>query len=104
MEHCAIDLGGRKSRVCIRASDGAIVHESFQDTLALGEFLRARPMSRVVLETCAESFAVADAARQAGHEVRVVPATLVKTLGVGARRTKTDRRPCSPALSRRHRH
>src|SRR5439155_19332845 len=48
--------------------------------------------SRVVVETCAESFAVADAARQAGHEVRVVPATLVKTLGVGARRTKTDRR------------
>jgi transposase len=28
----------------------------------------------------------------AGHEVRVVPATLVKTLGEGARRTKNDRR------------
>jgi transposase len=92
MEHCAIDLGGRKSRVCIRSSDGSIVHESFQDTLALGEFLGGRPKSRVVVETCAESFAVADAAREAGHEVRVVPATLVKALGVGARRIKTDRR------------
>jgi transposase len=92
MEHCAIDLGGRKSQVCIRASDGSIVHESRQDTLDLAEFLRGRPKSRVTVETCAEAFAVADAARGAGHEVRVVPATLVKTLGVGGRRTKTDRR------------
>jgi len=46
----------------------------------------------VVVETCAEAFAIADAARDAGHEVRVVSATLVKTLGVGARRTKIDRR------------
>ena len=92
MEHCAIDLGGRKSQVCIRASDGSIVHESREDTLELGNFLRGRPKSRVIVETCAEAFAIADAARNAGHEVRVVPATLVKTLGVGARRTKTDRR------------
>jgi transposase len=92
MEHCAIDLGGRKSQVCIRASDGSIVHESRQETLALGEFLRGRPASRVVVETCAEAFGVADAALAAGHEVRVVSATLVRTLGVGARRTKTDRR------------
>ena len=35
---------------------------------------------------------MADAARAAGHEVRVVPATLAPTLGVGARRMKTDRR------------
>jgi hypothetical protein len=46
----------------------------------------------VVVETCAEAFCVADAARQLGHETRVVPATLVKTLGVGARRLKTDQR------------
>jgi transposase len=92
MEHCAIDLGGRKSQVCIRSSEGSIVHESRQDTLELAAFLRARPPSRVIVETCAEAFAIADAARSVGHEVRVVPATLVKTLGVGARRTKTDRR------------
>ena len=92
MEHCAIDLGGKKSQVCIRASDGSILHESRQDTLELAKFLRTRPSSRVVVETCAEAFALADAARGAGHEVRVVSATLVKSLGVGARRTKTDRR------------
>src|SRR4051812_122093 len=84
MEHCAIDLGGKKSQVCIRASDGSIVHESREDTLELGEFLQRRPKSRVVVETCAEAFAIADLARNAGHQVRVVSATLVRTLGVGA--------------------
>jgi transposase len=46
----------------------------------------------VILETCAESFHVADAARAMGHDVRVVPATLVRTLGVGHRGIKTDKR------------
>lgn len=61
-------------------------------TRALGPWLAKRPPGRVVVETCAESFGVADAALAAGHEVRVVPATLVRSLGVGSRRTKTDRR------------
>lgn len=98
MEHCAIDLGGRKSQICVRASDGTVVLERKQETLALGEFLSTRAPSRVILETCAEAFRVADLAREAGHEVRVVPATLVRTLGVGARRTKTDRKDAA-ALS-----
>ena len=72
MEHCAIDLGGRKSQVCVRASDGTIVHESRPETLALKEFLQGRPKSRVIVETCAEAFGVADAALALGHEVRVV--------------------------------
>ena len=55
-------------------------------------YLASRPHSRVVLETCSEAFGVADAALAVGHEVRVVPASLVRTLGVGARRLKTDRR------------
>jgi len=46
----------------------------------------------VILETAAEAFRIADAAKEAGHEVRVVPATLVRSLGVGARKTKTDKR------------
>src|SRR5215470_17720016 len=79
MQHVAIDLGGRESQVCIRAADGTIVEEK-------------RPPSRVILETSAEAFRVADAAKTAGHEVRVVPATLVKSLGVGARGIKTDQR------------
>jgi transposase len=46
----------------------------------------------VVVETCAEAFGVADAALSLGHQTRVVPATLVRALGVGARKLKTDRR------------
>jgi transposase len=93
MEHCAIDLGGRKSQICIRSGDGEILFEGKYDTVALPDFLRELPSSsRVILETAAEAFRIADAARQAGHQVRVVPATLVRKLGVGARKTKTDRR------------
>jgi transposase len=48
--------------------------------------------SRVVLEACAEAFAVADMALKAGHDVTVVPATLAPSLGVGHRGVKTDKR------------
>ena len=92
MDHCAIDLGGRKSQVCVRGPDGEITFEARCDTQSLPDFLRQLPHSRVILETMAGAFHLADAARCAGHEVRVVPATLVRSLGVGARRTKTDRR------------
>lgn len=50
----------------------------------------------MVVETCSEAFVVADAALAAGHEIRVVPATLVRSLGVGFRRLKTDRRDVVP--------
>src|SRR5450432_3253891 len=92
MEHVAIDLGGRKSQICIRVADGTVVREGLVPNETIKELLKGRPKSRVVVETCAEAFAIADVALSVGHEVRVVPATLVKSLGVGARRTKTDRR------------
>lgn len=92
MEHCAIDLGGKESQVCVRGSDGQIIEERRCRTAALPAYLATRPRSRVVVETCTEAFATADAALAVGHEVRVVPATLVRSLGVGARRLKTDRR------------
>ena len=92
MEHVAIDLGGRESQICIRSPDGQVIEERRCATGSLGRFLAKRPKSRVVLETCAESFAIADDALMLGHEVRIVPATLVRSLGVGSRRTKTDRR------------
>jgi transposase len=92
VEHLAIDLGGRESQICVRSSDGEIVDERRCLTAGLGGYLATRPTSRVVVETCTEAFAVADAAARVGHEVRVVPATLVRSLGVGARRLKTDRR------------
>jgi transposase len=90
MEHIAIDLGGRESQICVRASDGTIVEEKRWGTRELGRYLKERPRSRVVVETCAEAFSVADEAKALGHEVRVVPATLAPALGVGERRIKTD--------------
>jgi transposase len=92
VEHLAIDLGGRQSQVCVRGSDGTLVAQTRWPTAKLPQYLAQRPPSRVVVETCAEAFAVADAALELGHQVRVVPATLVRTLGVGSRGVKTDRR------------
>jgi transposase len=92
MQHVAIDLGGRESQVCVRDSEGQVLLEQRVATRTLGIFLKRQPHSRVVLETCAEAFRIADLALGCEHEVRVVPATLVRSLGVGARRIKTDRR------------
>jgi transposase len=92
MEHVAIDLGGRESQVCIRSKEGEILLERRVATSSLRSMLKRRPPSRVVIETCAEAFHVADSAVDLGHEVRVVPAMLVRSLGVGARGVKTDER------------
>lgn len=92
MEHVAIDLGGRESQVCVRAEDGTILEERRWPTRRLGEFLGQRPPSRVVVESCAEGFFAADEALKHGHERRVVAATLVRSLGVGERGLKSDKR------------
>ncbi len=92
MDHIGIDLGGRESQICVRSEDGQVVEEDRLATASLGRFLQKQPPSRVIVETCTEAFAVADLALAWGHEVRVVPATLVRSLGVGSRRTKTDQR------------
>jgi transposase len=92
VDHFAIDLGSMESQICVRGPDGKIALERKVATSSLKSYLRKQPKSRVVVETCAEAFRVADMAMALGHEVRVVPATLVRSLGVGARRIKTDRR------------
>jgi transposase len=92
MEHVAIDLGGRESQVCVRDADGQILEEKRWPTRQLGAYLAGRPLSRVVVETCAEGFYVADLAGKHGHERRVVPATMVRALGVGERGLKSDKR------------
>lgn len=92
MEHIAIDLGGRESQVCVRSADGTILEEKRWPTRELGGYLASRPLSRVVVETCAEGFFVADQAAKHGHQTRVVPGTLVRSLGVGERRMKSDKR------------
>jgi transposase len=92
MQHIAIDLGGRKSQVCVRESGGTIVKEGAVETRKLPGYLSGHAKSVVVMETCAEAFGIADAAKEAGHEVIVVPSSLVHALGVGARGIKTDLR------------
>jgi len=92
MDHVAIDLGGTESQICVRSSDGTIIEELRCGTARLGSYLKRRPPSRVILETSAEAFGIADTARELGHDVRVVAASLVPALGVGARGLKTDRR------------
>lgn len=92
MNHVAIDLGSRESQVCIRRPDGTIIEEGKHFTRKLDTLLRRQSPSRVIVETSAEAFRIADAAIACGHDVRVVPATMVKSLGVGARGVKNDQK------------
>lgn len=92
MNHVAVDLGSRKSQICVRSSGGQVLQEAKVDTKALKGFFAKMEQSRVVLETCTEAFTIADQASSAGHEVRVVAATLAPLLGVGQRGVKTDRK------------
>ena len=92
MQHLAIDLGSRESQICIRSEAGEIIAERKLATARLPAFLSKQPLSRVIVETSTEAFFVADAALEHGHEVRVVAATLVRSLGVGERGIKTDQR------------
>jgi transposase len=92
MNHVAVDLGSRKSQLCVRTPDGRVVREVKVRTRDLVDspLFSSLEKSRVVLEACAEAFKVADAAVVAGHEVCIVPATLAPSLGVGQRGVKTD--------------
>lgn len=92
MDIIAIDVGSRKSQLCVRDERGEIREESSSYTMDLPELLKARPPGRVILETSAEAFALARAARSAGHQVVVVPSIFARTLGVGSRKVKTDRK------------
>jgi transposase len=94
MEHIAIDLGGKKSQVCVRSGDGEIVQECRIATRpeVIRRYLTGRAKSRVIVESGAEAFWVAEIARECGHEVRVVPSMLAPSLGVGRRGLKSDQR------------
>jgi transposase len=93
VEHIAIDHGGRESQICVRNDQGEILEERRHPTARLARYLAKRaPGGRVLLETSSEAFAIADVARECGHEVRVVPSSLVRALGVGDRQLKNDQR------------
>lgn len=89
MEHVGIDLGSRRSHIV--TIDGANnVHREIVATKELIGWLGRRPSSRVVMEACTQSPAVARASRAAQHETVIVPGSVVRALGVGARGIKTD--------------
>jgi transposase len=93
VERIAIDLGSRESQICVRNDQGTILEERRHLTSQLGRYLAKRePGGRVLLESSSEAFAVAEWARQSGHEARVVPSILVRALGVGERGLKNDQR------------
>jgi transposase len=94
MEHIAIDLGAKESQVCVRKGDGEIVEERRIATRppVVRKYLEGRAKSRVIVETGAEAFWVAQIAIEAGHEARVVPSALAPSLGVGQRGLKSDQR------------
>jgi hypothetical protein len=72
MDHVAIDLGAKKSQICLRVPTAEFSRrnagrrESWRRTWRVGQ----RP--GVIVETRAEAFCVAAAARTLGHETRVV--------------------------------
>jgi transposase len=90
MDHVAIDLGGRESQICVRSEDGRVLEETRVPTTGIKKYLGTRPTSVVIVETCAEAFRIADEAQELGHHVKVVPASLARSLGVGSRGVKND--------------
>ena len=99
MDHIAIDWGGSESQICVRSADEEIIDSRRIRTARLGEYLAKRRPGRVIIESCAQAFSIADQARACGHQVRVVPSTLAPSLGVGEHGIKNDRRD-SELLSR----
>jgi transposase len=69
--------------VCVRNSAGDAVEEARRPTRGLGPWLDTQAPARVIIETCTEAFRLAGIVREHGHDVRVVAATLVCSLGVG---------------------
>ena len=89
MDHVGIDLGSRKSSICVLDAAGVVREQREVLTTDLGDYLM-RHKGRAVMESCTQSRKVADLARAAGLEVVVVPGTFVRQLGVGSRGIKTD--------------
>ena len=92
MEHIGIDLGAKHCHVVVMTATAQVVSRSKVDTRRLASWLEGRTPNRIVMEACTQSPAVARASLAAGHETIVIPGSLVRALGVGARGIKTDDR------------
>lgn len=91
MQSIGLDLGSKESQTCI-SLNGTVTAEQRIATRDLRGWLTRQPPSRVIMESCAESRAVAGWAGEAGHETFVIPAMLARRIGVGARGLKNDQR------------
>jgi len=87
-----IDLGDRRSHVCVLRGDGKIDKTRVVETTrqALGGCLRALPRSRVVMEAGTHSPWVSQEASEAGHEVVVADPRRLRAVSQDAR--KSDRK------------
>lgn len=92
MEHIGIDLGARHSHIVVMTSAAEVVLKARLQTARLPRWFQSRRTSRVVMEACTQSPTIARASRLAGHQTIVVPGSVVRALGVGARGIKTDDR------------
>ena len=90
MKHIAIDLGSKKSQVCIRDSKGSILKEVRVKTLDLKKLIESEEPANIVMEASSEAFHVARQMTLLKHKVTVVPSVLSRALAVGARGVKTD--------------
>ena len=91
MQSIGLDLGSKESQICVSVR-GTVLSERAIATRMLKDWLAGQPPSRVIMESCAESRTVASWARAAGHETYVIPATIARQVGIGARGLKNDER------------
>ena len=83
MDHVAMDLGAKKSQICVRGADGRILEEKRWPTADLESFLAGRPTSRVTLVRFVET----ETRRDKSDLVGAAPYTAVQLrTGEGAQR------------------
>jgi transposase len=92
MDHIGIDLGAKHSHVVVMTAAAQVALRTRVETRTLPTWLERREPGRVVMEACTQSPVIARASLSAGHQTVVVPGSLVRALGVGARGIKTDDR------------
>lgn len=101
MDKIGMDLGKRKSDVCIMGGP-TTVSERFQVATTRPGLTKAfarRAAAQIAIESCRSSGWVRALLVELGHEVVVVDTTRVRALGVGQGRRKNDRRDAE-ALAR----
>jgi transposase len=94
MDKIGIDLGKKKSDVCVMSSP-TTVSERFQvptTRSALAKVFARRAPAQIAVESCRSSCWVKEVLERLGHEVVVLDTTRVRALGVGQGRRKNDRR------------